>query len=62
MSVTKRMRILKTVALADFAEKNSKRMNILKEENSNVVVRRSELKPLTYNILLLCKAQEKRIC
>ena len=31
MSVTKRMRILKTVELADFAEKNAKRMGILKE-------------------------------
>ena len=30
MSVTKRMGILKTVELADFAEKNSKRMHILK--------------------------------
>ena len=31
ISVIKRMRILKTVELADFAEKNTKRMNILKE-------------------------------
>ena len=31
MSVTKTMRILKTVELADFAEKNAKRTRILKE-------------------------------
>ena len=31
ISVTKRMRILKTVELADFAEKNAKRMGILKK-------------------------------
>ena len=52
----KRIRILKTVGLADFAEKNTKRMGIecLKNENSNVVVRKSELKPLQCNVLLLC--------
>ena len=33
-----------------------------KTENSNVVVRPSELKPLQCNVLLLCQTQEKRIC
>ena len=56
------MRILKTVELADFAEKNPKRMRILKVlESSNVVVRPSELKPLQCSALLLCRSQEKRI-
>ena len=31
-------------------------------ENSNVFVRPSELKPLQWNVLLLCQSQEKRIC
>ena len=82
ISVTKRMGILKTVELADFAEKNAKRIRslktvgladfreksqkngngMLKNENSNVVVRQSELKPLHCNVLLLCQSQEKRIC
>ena len=60
----KRIRILKTVELADFAEKNAKRrgMECWKNENSNVVVRPSKLKPLQCNVLLLCPSQEKRIC
>ena len=55
--------LLKT---AGFAEKNfsyQKNGNgMLKNENSNVVVRPSELKPLQCNVLLLCQSQEKRIC
>ena len=47
---TKRIRILKTVGLADFAEKNAKRMGILKNESLNVVVQRSQSKPLQYNV------------
>ena len=35
---------------------------MLKNENSNVVVRPSELKALQSNVLLLCQSQEKRIC
>ena len=31
----------------------------LRKENSNAIVRPSELKPLEYNVPLLCKAQEK---
>ena len=63
------MRILKTVELADFAEKNAKIIRILKtvelvdfaeknanrkKESSNIVVRPSDLKPLPYNVILLC--------
>ena len=36
--------------------------NAEKNENSNVVVRPSELKPLQRNVFLLCQSQEKRIC
>ena len=74
MSVTKRMQILKSIVLADFAKKSAKnkhsengprredpnRMKMLKE-SLNVVALPSELKPLQYNVLLLCKAQQKRI-
>ena len=35
---------------------------MLKNENSNVIVRLRELKPLQCNVLLLCQSQEKRIC
>mgnify|MGYP007061988235 CR=1 FL=1 len=73
MSVTKRMRILKTVEigeknakrihilktveLADFAEKNPKRMGILKVREFECSAPLSELKPLQCTVLFLCKMQ-----
>ena len=66
MSGAKRIHIQKTVELADFAEKNVKRIHILKEREFEccLFVRPSELKPLQYNVFLLCQSQsqEKRIC
>ena len=55
----KRIRILKTVGLAGFAEKNAKRMGTecCKNENSNDVVRPSELNHC--NTMYFCYANPK---
>ena len=52
------MGIQKAVELADFAEKNAKRIRILKNESSNVFVRPSELKP--FDTMYFCYANPKR--
>ena len=53
----KRTHILKTVELADFAEKNPKRMGILKVREFECSAPLSEVKPLQCTVLLLCKMQ-----